>query len=132
MAETAAHLVDHVLPPVPVRQWVLTLPFALRYLVAFNAELLADVRRRFVRAVFRFQRAQARRRGINPAEPGAVVFVQRFGSAINLAPHLHGLFLDGVYDEVGVFHRLPPPTDDDVADVIERVARQASPAEASA
>ena len=32
----------------------------------------------------------------------------------------------------GLFHRLPPPTDDDVADVIERVARQASPAEASA
>ena len=25
MAETAAHLVDHVLPHVPVRQWVLTL-----------------------------------------------------------------------------------------------------------
>jgi len=45
MAETAAHLVDHVLPPVPVRQWVLTLPFALRYLVAFDADLLADVRR---------------------------------------------------------------------------------------
>lgn len=26
MAETAAHLVDHVLPEVPVRQWVLSLP----------------------------------------------------------------------------------------------------------
>jgi hypothetical protein len=24
MAETAAHLVDHVIPPVPVRQWVLS------------------------------------------------------------------------------------------------------------
>jgi hypothetical protein len=71
MAETAAHLVDHVLPPVPVRQWVLTLPFSLRYLVAFNAELLADVRRRFVRAVFRWQRAEARRRGIADAHPGA-------------------------------------------------------------
>jgi len=128
MAETAAHLVDHVLPPVPVRQWVLTLPFALRYLVAFDADLLADVRRRFVRAVFRFQRAQARRRGINPAEPGAVVFVQRFGSAINLAPHLHGLFLDGVYDDRGLFHRLPAPTDDEVADVIARVVRQVTKA----
>ena len=26
MAETAAHLVDHVFPPLPVRQWVLSLP----------------------------------------------------------------------------------------------------------
>jgi len=34
-----------------------------------------------------FPRAQARGRGINPAEPGAVVFVQRFGSAINLQTH---------------------------------------------
>jgi len=27
MAETAAHLVDHVFPMVPVRQWVLSIPF---------------------------------------------------------------------------------------------------------
>jgi hypothetical protein len=31
MAETAAHLVDHVLPPLPVRQWVLAVPKRLRY-----------------------------------------------------------------------------------------------------
>jgi hypothetical protein len=30
MAETAAHLVDHVFPQVPVRQWVLSLPKRLR------------------------------------------------------------------------------------------------------
>jgi hypothetical protein len=32
MDETAAHLVDHVFPQVPVRQWVLSLPKRLRYL----------------------------------------------------------------------------------------------------
>jgi hypothetical protein len=26
MAQTAAHLVDHVIPPVPVRQWVISVP----------------------------------------------------------------------------------------------------------
>src|SRR3990172_8151 len=31
MADTAAHLVHRVLPVAPVRQWVLSLPFALRY-----------------------------------------------------------------------------------------------------
>jgi hypothetical protein len=31
MADTAAHLVDRVLPEVPFRQWVLSLPFPLRY-----------------------------------------------------------------------------------------------------
>jgi len=29
-----AHLVDEVVPPVPVRQWVLTQPYRLRYLLA--------------------------------------------------------------------------------------------------
>src|SRR5437762_5893376 len=31
MADTAAYLVDRVFPPVPARQWVLTLPYDLRY-----------------------------------------------------------------------------------------------------
>ncbi|HEY6597792.1 MAG TPA: transposase zinc-binding domain-containing protein [Pseudomonadales bacterium] len=26
MIETSAHLIDHVLPPVPIRQWVLAFP----------------------------------------------------------------------------------------------------------
>ena len=33
MADTAAHLLDHVLPEVPTRQWVLTPPISLRYRV---------------------------------------------------------------------------------------------------
>ncbi len=36
MADTAAHLVDRVLPEVPVRQWVLSLPFSLRYRLHFH------------------------------------------------------------------------------------------------
>jgi hypothetical protein len=31
MADTAAHLVDRVLPQVPIRQWVLSFPIAVRY-----------------------------------------------------------------------------------------------------
>jgi hypothetical protein len=33
MAETAALLVEEVLPRRPMRQWVLSLPFALRFLL---------------------------------------------------------------------------------------------------
>jgi len=29
MSQTAAHLVDHVIPQVPVRQWVLPIPLRL-------------------------------------------------------------------------------------------------------
>jgi hypothetical protein len=42
MADTAAHLVDRVLPRVPVRQWVLSLPFGLRYRLARDRELTAN------------------------------------------------------------------------------------------
>ena len=41
MAETAAHLVDHVIPRVPVRQWVLSFPIPLRILLAAHPELLS-------------------------------------------------------------------------------------------
>ena len=39
MADTAAHLVDRVLPAAPVRQWVLSLPFGLRYRLGYDARL---------------------------------------------------------------------------------------------
>ena len=39
MPDTAAHLVERVLPEAPVRQWVLSLPFALRYCDALGARI---------------------------------------------------------------------------------------------
>jgi hypothetical protein len=39
MNERAAHLVDDVIPFVPVRQWVFMLPYRLRYLVAWDHRL---------------------------------------------------------------------------------------------
>jgi ribosomal protein S27E len=45
MIDSAALLVEEVLPEVPVRQWVLSVPFALRYLFARNP-LQTDLSRR--------------------------------------------------------------------------------------
>jgi hypothetical protein len=42
MAQTAAHLVDHVIPHVPVRQWVLSLPIPLRLLLAAQTYMADD------------------------------------------------------------------------------------------
>jgi len=128
MADTAAHLVEAVLPRVPVRQWVLTLPFALRYRLAFDAELTAAVLGLFVRALFASLRHRARRRGWrSPSRCGAVTFVQRFGDALNLNVHFHTLVLDGVYASASPggerFVPLPPPETSDVEGVARRVAR---------
>ena len=62
MADTAAHLVDRVLPEAPVRQWVLSLPFSLRYRLAYDARLTRDVLRIFIRRVFASLRRRARDR----------------------------------------------------------------------
>jgi hypothetical protein len=43
MSDTAAHLVDRVVPDVPVRQWVLTFPFPLRRLLAYDGKLMSAV-----------------------------------------------------------------------------------------
>jgi ribosomal protein S27E len=43
MAEAAALLVDEVLPARPLRQWVLSLPHALRFLLATNPAALTEV-----------------------------------------------------------------------------------------
>jgi hypothetical protein len=69
MADTAAHLVDRVIPQVPVCQWVLSLPYALRYRLAYDSGMVTEVLRVFLRAVFRDLKRRARECGI---EQGAV------------------------------------------------------------
>ena len=97
MAQTTAHLVDHVIPNVPVvRQWVLSLPIPLRILLAAHPYLLSPVLQIILRAISAFLIKQAgfKRRD---AQTGAVTLIQRFGSAANLNIHLHCLTLDGAY-----------------------------------
>ena len=132
MANEAASLVDRVLPAVPVRQWVLSLPFELRALAAFNAKALTALSRIFAEAVGQWYRRWAERAGIgcgDAARPGAVTFVQRFGSSLNLNVHFHTCFLDGIYvrDAAGhfAFHGAPSPNRDDIEGVVRSVHRRA-------
>jgi hypothetical protein len=60
MADTAAHLVDRVLPQVPVRQWVLSLPYTLRYHMAYDARLTSEILQIFVRRIFSSLRHRAK------------------------------------------------------------------------
>ncbi len=43
MADTAAYLTDHIVPNIPMRSWTLTVPYPLRYLMAYNADVLGEV-----------------------------------------------------------------------------------------
>jgi hypothetical protein len=128
MADTAAHLADRVFPEEPVRQWVLSVPYPLRYRLAYDAPLVTAVARIFQRAVFASIRRRAGMRSLNRrARSGAVVFIQRFSDALNLDPHFHLLALDGLYVESGndppVFRRVSAPDDREVKRVALRVRR---------
>jgi hypothetical protein len=83
MTETAAHLVDQVIPQVPVRQWVLSFPIPLRFLLAAHPHLLSPVLQVINRAISTFLTKQAGLKRTE-AQTGAVTLIQRFGSAANL------------------------------------------------
>ncbi len=58
-----------------------------------------------------------------------MTFVQRFGSSINLNPHFHVLFFDGVYVSAAdggtpVFAAAPPLADEDVQEIVETAAQR--------
>ncbi|NOT32246.1 MAG: hypothetical protein HOP15_17510 [Planctomycetes bacterium] len=129
MADTAMHLVEEVLPAVPIRQWVLSFPYRIRYLLAYDAKLCSAVRRIFVRTLLAWLRECAESAGITAGRSGAVVVAQRFGSALNLNLHFHALVLDGVYSSASplerpVFRRSEPLTDQDVVELTTRLHRR--------
>ena len=136
-ADTAAWLVDRLLPEAGYRQWVLTFPFTMRFRLAADRRLLTTMLGVFLQTLFAWQRRRGRARGIGQGQTGAVTFVQRFGGAMNLNPHLHSLVPDGLFvpepsgvngvREAGApgrlrFVPLPPPTTADVEELAARVA----------
>jgi hypothetical protein len=125
MANTAAHLVDRVFPSVPVRQWVLSLPFDVRARAAFDPRFLTALVRAFASALDARHGRLARSIGLEKTQFAAVTFVQRFGSSLNLNVHLHVAVVDGVFsrDESGAicFTPAPPPTYVEMLAVLDRV-----------
>jgi len=124
MSQTAAHLVEHVIPHVPLRQWVLSLPIPLRLLLAAQPELVTPVLQVVQRVVTRHLLELA---GLASDEGhgGAVTLIQRFGSAANLNIHLHCLVLDGVYrsDAEGApsFIEASAPTDEELHALLQTI-----------
>jgi hypothetical protein len=125
MTERAAHLIDHVLPRAPVRQWVPSLPFELRYRLAWDHKLCRAVLAVYTRALLGFYRKRAKASGHRDGRTGTVTVIQRFGGALNLNVHFHTLVLDGVFvrEPDGSLGFVPsrPPTDHEVEALLATV-----------
>lgn len=95
MAQTAAHLIDNVLPFVPFRQVVLTVPKRIRFFLQ-NARHKRGIQRIFLRAL------ENAIRKASPGAPkhsrfGAVVFTHRSGSSLNRHLHFHVVTTSGTF-----------------------------------
>lgn len=85
MAESARHLVEEVFGPLPVRQWVLSFPYPLRFLFASKPEAIGPVLAIVHRVIAGWLADKA---GVEraSAQCGAVTLIQRFGSATDATP----------------------------------------------
>ncbi len=126
MTESAALLVDEVLPHAPIRQWVLSVPFALRYLFARDPQAMGAALGVVYRRIAVFQRHRAGFRRAD-ADCGAVTLIKHFGSALNLNVHFHMLVPDGVYrctagTGIPEFVRLAAPTAEQLQTLVETIS----------
>jgi hypothetical protein len=127
MAESAALLVDEVLPHEPMRQWVLSVPFPLRFLFASQPKIMGKALGIVYRTIATHL---TRKAGYTKAtaHTGAVTLIQRFGGALNLNIHFHMLFLDGIYvDGAGSaarFRWVTAPTDIELTQLTHTIAHR--------
>jgi len=139
MAQTAAHLADHVIPPVPVRQWVISVPKRLRGFLADRPTAVAALTRIFLDEIERTLimasggTAAADTPSASRPRLGGISFLHRFGSALNHHVHLHACVTDGVFvppaddapgDAPPTFLPARPVTAADLAALTERVRRR--------
>jgi hypothetical protein len=96
MAETAAHLIDHVFPPLPVRQWVLSVPKRLRWYLEREPRAISAVLHILLRVIEAHLRHGSG--ASTHARFGAVSFIHRFGASLNRHVHYHCCVIDGVFE----------------------------------
>jgi hypothetical protein len=123
MAERARHLAERVFPEdARVRQWVLSLPFDLRWRAAFDHALARRLAGLLQAAIARRYRRLAREAGLTDPQGGAVLVMQRFSSDLRTNLHFHLVSLDGAYgtDAHGQrrFETAPAPSPDDVEAIL--------------
>ena len=126
MVQTAAHLIDSVLPRISFRQFVISFPMRIRHYLQTH---------KILQAVLKIVVDEIRKRLIacspNIANPqiGVISFIQHFGNTLNYHPHFHLIVADGIFSgETGSqsalqFHEASL-TQDDIADTQDCIQKR--------
>ncbi|MFH0921471.1 MAG: transposase zinc-binding domain-containing protein [Fibrobacterota bacterium] len=95
---------ESLIPSVPHRQWVFTLPKRLRVFFRYDRRLLG----RLCRAAYETVKgAMTWQAGEGAVVPGMVAAIQTFGDLVNWHPHIHALVTEGGFTENGYFVGIP-------------------------
>ena len=119
MVQTAAHLIDNVLPRIAFRQFVISLPMRVRHYLETH---------KLLQAVLKIVVDEIRKTLIacsptvtNP-QIGAISFIQHFGNSLNYHPHFHLVVADGIFSgEQGLQFHEACLTQDDISDTQEAI-----------
>lgn len=76
MNDEANHIINNVIPEITTRQWVLSFPYKIRYVLAHNKKLTNELLTIFIRTIESYQRKRIQNKN---AKVGAITFIQRFG-----------------------------------------------------
>jgi hypothetical protein len=99
----AEYLDERLLLALPHRQFVFTLPKALRVFLRHDQRLFAMLSRLIFSLIAQFYLAAAGK----PITTAAVVAFQPFGDSLRFNPHFHALIVEGGFDSAGQFFFLP-------------------------
>lgn len=128
MNDTAIHLDENVFPQKHIRQWVLSFPFFIRYLMAYDPEISTQILRLYQREIAKFYEKRTRAvLQVKSARTGSVTVIQRFGGALNINPHFHSLFIEGAYYKKQgelKFHGGRAPSQKDLENLLKTIIKK--------
>jgi hypothetical protein len=93
MVATAAKLVEHLIPLIEMRQWVISFPFRIRMFLLQHTHhqnilkiVLDEIRETILTNI-----------SASDSEIGAISFFQNFGATLNVHPHFHIICTEGAF-----------------------------------
>ena len=98
---------EHVLAPVPHRQYVFALPKLLRPWFRHDRARLGRLCQLVAKLLVQGYQALDPR-----SKPGFMLYIQTFGDLVTFNPHIHALVADGVFYPSGSFRVLPSLPED--------------------
>jgi len=121
-----------VLGDTPVRLWTTTFPYPFRAWLGGDPQLITAVLGATMRRITRYIKLRIKHvhnlPTVHIVHPGTVTTIQRTATNLDANLHFHSLFTDGAFvlhpgEKEPTFLELPPPSDDELADIAWDIAR---------